>query len=151
MKKVESFELDHTKVKAPFVRKCCVQKGKNGDVITKFDIRFMQPNVEEMQSEGIHTLEHIMATYLREKADYIIDISPMGCRTGFYMVTWGEHSVDEIIDIVAYALENVIKANEIPAANEVQCGNYRLHSLELAQEYARKVLDSGISNKVFGK
>ena len=67
MRKVESFELDHTKVKAPFVRKCCVQKGKNGDVITKYDIRFMQPNVEEMQSEGIHTLEHIMATYLRER------------------------------------------------------------------------------------
>ena len=150
MKKVESFELDHTKVKAPFVRKCCVQKGKNGDVITKYDIRFMQPNAEEMQSEGIHTLEHIMATYLREKADYIIDISPMGCRTGFYMVTWGEHSVDEIIDIVAYALENVIKASEIPAANEVQCGNYKLHSLELAREYAKKVLDRGISNKVFG-
>lgn len=150
MRKVESFELDHTKVKAPFVRKCCVQKGKNGDVITKYDIRFMQPNAEEMQSEGIHTLEHIMATYLREKADYIIDISPMGCRTGFYMVTWGEHSVDEIIDIVAYALENVIKASEIPAANEVQCGNYKLHSLELAREYAKKVLDRGISNKVFG-
>ena len=150
MRKVESFELDHTKVKAPFVRKCCVQKGRNGDVITKYDIRFMQPNAEEMQSEGIHTLEHIMATYLREKADYIIDISPMGCRTGFYMVTWGEHSVDEIIDIVAYALENVIKASEIPAANEVQCGNYKLHSLELAREYAKKVLDRGISNKVFG-
>ncbi len=150
MRKVESFELDHTKVKAPFVRKCCVQKGKNGDVITKYDIRFMQPNVEEMQSEGIHTLEHIMATYLREKADYIIDISPMGCRTGFYMVTWGEHSVDEIIDIVAYALENVIKASEIPAANEVQCGNYKLHSLELAREYAKTVLDRGINNKVFG-
>ena len=150
MRKVESFELDHTKVKAPFVRKCCVQKGKNGDVITKYDIRFMQPNAEEMQSEGIHTLEHIMATYLREKADYIIDISPMGCRTGFYMVTWGEHSVDEIIDIVAYALENVIKASEIPAANEVQCGNYKLHSLELAREYAKTVLDRGINNKVFG-
>ena len=66
------------------------------------------------------------------------------------MVTWGEHSVDEIIDIVAYALENVIKASEIPAANEVQCGNYKLHSLELAREYAKTVLDRGINNKVFG-
>ena len=48
MQKVESFELDHTKVKAPFVRKCCVQQGEKGDKITKFDIRFTQPNEAEM-------------------------------------------------------------------------------------------------------
>lgn len=147
MTKVESFELDHTKVKAPFVRKCCVQKGKNGDVVTKFDIRFMQPNVEEMQSEGIHTLEHLMATHLREKADFIIDVSPMGCRTGFYMVVWGEHSVDEIIEIVNYTLEKVMCDTTIPAMNEIQCGNYKLHSIELAREYAKKVLDKGLSDK----
>lgn len=151
MKKVESFELDHRKVVAPFVRKCCVQKGKHGDTVAKYDIRFMQPNKEEMQSEGIHTLEHIMATFIREKADYVIDVSPMGCRTGFYMVTWGDRSVDEIIDVVSYALENVIKATEIPAANEIQCGNFKLHSLELAREYAKKVLDAGLSDRVFEK
>lgn len=150
MVKVESFELDHTKVKAPFVRKCCTQKGHNGDVITKFDIRFMQPNKEEMQSEGIHTLEHLMATHLREKADYIIDVSPMGCRTGFYMVTWGEHEVQEIIDIVTYALEKALEDTEIPAMNEVQCGNYKLHSIELAKNYAQKVLSQGLSDKIFG-
>lgn len=151
MQKVESFELDHTKVKAPFVRKCCVEKGPSGDTITKFDIRFMQPNAEEMQSEGIHTLEHLMATYMRDKADYIIDVSPMGCRTGFYMVVWGEHEVNEIIDVVKYALENTLKAEEVPALNEVQCGNFRLHSLKLAKEYAEKVLKQGISDKVYGE
>lgn len=150
MVKVESFELDHTKVKAPFVRKCCTQKGSNGDIITKFDIRFMQPNKEEMQSEGIHTLEHLMATHLREKADYIIDVSPMGCRTGFYMVTWGEHEVQEIIDIVTYALENVLNDTEIPAMNEIQCGNYKLHSMEMAKKYASEVLAKGLSDKIFG-
>ncbi len=150
MQKVESFELDHTKVKAPFVRKCCVQKGPKGDTVTKFDIRFMQPNVEEMQSEGIHTLEHLMATHLREKADYIIDISPMGCRTGFYMVTWGEHEVGEIIDAVTYALKKALEDEVIPAMNEVQCGNYKLHSIELAKQYAQEVLKKGLSDKVFG-
>ena len=150
MVKVESFELDHTKVKAPFVRRCCTQKGPNGDTITKFDIRFMQPNKKEMQSEGIHTLEHLMATHLREKADYIIDVSPMGCRTGFYMVTWGEHDVQEIIDIVTYALENVLKDTEIPAMNEIQCGNYKLHSMELAKKYAEDVLTKGLSDKIYG-
>ena len=150
MEKVESFELDHTLVKAPYVRKCCVQQGEKGDKITKFDIRFTQPNVAEMQSEGIHTLEHLMATHLREKADYIIDVSPMGCRTGFYMVTWGEHEVDEIIDIVKYTLEKVLEDTEIPAMNAVQCGYYKLHSMELAKQYARDVLSKGLSDKIFG-
>jgi S-ribosylhomocysteine lyase len=147
MQKVESFELDHTKVKAPFVRKCCVQQGEKGDKITKFDIRFTQPNVSEMQSEGIHTLEHLMATHLREKADYIIDVSPMGCRTGFYMTCWGEIDVNEIIDALNKSLNKVLDTTEIPAENEVQCGNYRLHSLKRAKEYAKKVLDEGIKDK----
>lgn len=147
MNKVESFELDHTKVKAPFVRLCCVLKGKCGDVVSKFDIRFMQPNAEELESEGIHTLEHFMATFMREKTNDIIDLSPMGCRTGFYMTIWGEHEVSEIIDITNYALNKILEQTEIPAQNEIQCGNYRLHSLELAKEYANKVLTSGLSDK----
>ena len=36
MEKVESFKLDHNKVKAPFVRKCCVLEGKMGDKVSKF-------------------------------------------------------------------------------------------------------------------
>ena len=40
MEKVESFKLDHNKVKAPFVRKCCVLDGKMGDKVSKFDLRF---------------------------------------------------------------------------------------------------------------
>ena len=150
MNKVESFELDHTKVKAPFVRRCCVLNGKSGDVVTKFDIRFMQPNVEELQSPGIHTLEHFMATFMREKTDDIIDLSPMGCRTGFYLTMWGEHEISEIIDMTNYALEKILVQTEIPAMNEIQCGNYRLHSLELAKEYAKKVLVGGLSDKIYG-
>ena len=64
--KVESFDLDHTKVKAPYVRMCSVYTGEKGDVVTKFDVRFTQPNKAEMESDGLHTLEHLMATYLRE-------------------------------------------------------------------------------------
>ena len=150
MTKVESFELDHTKVVAPFVRKCCVLKGEKGDIVTKFDIRFTQPNVSEMESAGIHTLEHFMATYMREKTDDIIDLSPMGCRTGFYMTIWGEHEPSEIIEIVNYALKKIGNATEIMAQNEVQCGNYRLHSLELAKKYARDVLEKGLSDKIYG-
>jgi len=147
--KVESFELDHTKVKAPFVRKCSVLKGKNGDVVTKFDLRFCQPNVTELESDGIHTMEHLLAVYLRDYTDDIIDLSPMGCRTGFYMTIWGEHEVTEIIEILNKALERVVTTTEIPAKNPVQCGNYKLHSLEKAVGYASEALEKGFSDKIF--
>lgn len=149
--RVESFELDHTKVKAPFVRKCSVYEGDRGDVVTKYDIRFTQPNVAQMQSEGIHTLEHLLATYLRDTdedfASKIIDISPMGCRTGFYMTIWGEEEPIEIARRVTEALRLVLTADSIPAENEIQCGNYRLHSLELAKSYAKDVLNKGLDDK----
>ncbi|GIM30412.1 S-ribosylhomocysteine lyase [Clostridium polyendosporum] len=149
MIKVESFSLDHTKVKAPYVRKCGKQIGANGDLITKFDLRFMQPNKEDMPTAAIHTLEHLLAGYMREKLDGIIDISPMGCRTGFYMVAWGEVSVEQVIEAVEYSLKKIIAAGEVPAANVIQCGNYRDHSLFSAKEYAKYVLEKGISSEVF--
>ena len=86
MEKVESFKLDHNKVKAPYVRKCCVLDGKIGDKVSKFDLRFLQPNVEAFGTASMHGLEHLLATYLREELDNIIDLSPMGCRTGFYLI-----------------------------------------------------------------
>lgn len=145
--KVESFALDHTKVKAPFVRKCTVLTGEKGDKVTKFDIRFMQPNKEEMQSEGIHTLEHLLATYMRDDMDNIIDLSPMGCRTGFYMTAWGENDVKTVIAAVENSLKKVLETKVVPAMNEVQCGNYRLHSLALAKEYAKNALEKGFTDK----
>ena len=145
--KVESFALDHTKVKAPFVRKCTVLTGEKGDKVTKFDIRFMQPNKEEMQSEGIHTLEHLLATYMRDDMDNIIDLSPMGCRTGFYMTAWGEDDVKTVIGAVENSLKKVLETEVVPAMNEVQCGNYKLHSLALAKEYAKNALSEGFTDK----
>ncbi|MGL5822382.1 MAG: S-ribosylhomocysteine lyase [Sarcina sp.] len=149
MQKVESFELDHTKVVAPYVREAGVLKGQKGDIVTKFDIRFVQPNKEMLEIEGIHTLEHFLATFMRDKLTELIDISPMGCRTGFYMVTFGEVTVDETIEALNYALGEILKQEEIPAANETQCGSYKLHSLELAKEYSRRLLDEGVSNQFY--
>jgi S-ribosylhomocysteine lyase len=147
--KVESFSLDHTIVKAPFVRKCGVYNGQKGDQITKFDLRFMQPNKEEMQTGAIHTLEHLMAGWLRDEIDGIIDLSPMGCRTGFYLTVWGDREPKEIIEGLGKALKKVLEADEVPATTEKECGNYRDHSLEGAKELASKVLEQGISDKVF--
>lgn len=149
MKKVESFELDHRKVRAPYVRQAGIKEGKKGDIVTKFDIRFMQPNKEMIDERGIHTLEHFLAGFMREKIDDLIDISPMGCKTGFYMVTFGEIPVDEVIKALNYSLEEILKQEVIPAENEVQCGSYKLHSLELAKKYAQRLLNEGINNKFY--
>ena len=66
----------------------------------------------------------------------------MGCRTGFYLVKIGEATVDEVKKALISALQKVLRAVEVPAANAVQCGNYRDLSLEQAQKYARQVLNA---------
>lgn len=149
--KVESFKLDHTKVKAPYIRKCCVLEGPRGDKVTKFDLRFLQPNSETFGTASIHGLEHLLATYLRDTLDNIIDLSPMGCRTGFYLSIFGNREVSEIKEVVEKSLNVVLNATEIPAANDIQCGNYRDLSLFGAKEYAKEVLKKGFSLNIYGE
>lgn len=141
--KVESFELDHTKVVAPYIRKAGVYVGKNKDIVTKFDLRFMQPNKETMDICAIHTLEHLLAVYLRETSldERIIDLSPMGCRTGFYFSLWEDTSEDEVKTALVESLKKVLESTEIPAANEVQCGTYKDHSLEGAKKLAKNFIE----------
>ena len=148
---VESFELDHRKVKAPYVRRCCVLDGAKGDKVTKFDLRFLQPNVESFGTAAMHGLEHLLAHELRNNLDGIIDLSPMGCRTGFYLTTWGERDAAEVKEALEKSLKFVLNANEIPAANDVQCGNYKDLSLFGAKEYAKKVLETGFSLNIYGE
>ena len=150
MNKVESFELDHRKVKAPYVRKCCVVKGPKGDEVTKFDIRFLQPNKEAVGTAAMHGLEHLLAYELRKKLEGIIDLSPMGCRTGFYLSIFGNKEPFEIKNAVESALKDILNAKEIPAANEIQCGNYRDLSLFGAKEYAKEALEKGFSLNIYG-
>ena len=93
---VESFNLDHTKVTAPYVRQASKKVGTKGDIVSKYDIRFCQPNEEFMPIASIHTLEHLVAEYIRNVLDGIIDFSPMGCRTGFYLSIWGDRTTEEM-------------------------------------------------------
>lgn len=151
MEKVESFKLDHNKVKAPFVRKCCVLDGKMGDKVSKFDLRFLQPNKEAFGTAAMHGLEHLLATYLREELEGLIDLSPMGCRTGFYLVMWGDVEAKAVKEGLERALEKVLNAEEMIVATSVECGNYRDLSLFGAKEYAKYVLDKGFSLNIYGE
>jgi S-ribosylhomocysteine lyase len=139
---VDSFNLDHTKVTAPFVRQAGKKVGPKGDIVTKFDIRFCQPNKEFMTTGTIHTLEHLMAEYIRDEMQGVIDLSPMGCRTGFYFTVFGEYSEEEIAEHLMRVLEKVaVWDKPIPATTEQECGNYRDHDLEGAKRYAKMWCD----------
>ncbi|WP_440894831.1 S-ribosylhomocysteine lyase [Amphibacillus sp. Q70] len=137
---VESFNLDHTKVVAPYVRLVGVTTGKQGDQVYKYDLRFCQPNQEHMDMPGLHSLEHLMAENIRNHLNSVLDIGPMGCQTGFYLSIFNNDSFDEIIDALEKTLNDVLNATEVPACNEVQCGWAASHSLEGAQDIARTML-----------
>ena len=98
-----------------------------------------------------YTIQYIVKVrYLsHEKMDGIIDISPMGCRTGFYMIAWGDVYVDTVIDTLNYALNKILEQDIIPATTAKECGNYRDHSLFAAKEYIKEVLQHGISDNIY--
>ena len=138
---VESFNLDHTKVKAPYVRLACVTDGDFGDKIYKYDLRVCQSNQEHMEMPSLHSLEHLMAELSRNHSDKIVDISPMGCQTGFYIALLNMGDYDEVLQLIENTLKDVLSATEVPACNVVQCGWAASHSLEGAQQIARGLLD----------
>jgi S-ribosylhomocysteine lyase len=136
---------------APAVRLAKKMVSPKGDKITVYDLRFCKPNEEMMTSEGIHTLEHLYAGFMRDnlkdKDIEVIDISPMGCRTGLYMSIIGELSSDEVIEAWKNSMIDVLKVKsqeEIPELNIYQCGTCAMHSLKDAKEIAQKVLHRGI-------
>ncbi|MDR3242214.1 MAG: S-ribosylhomocysteine lyase [Lactobacillaceae bacterium] len=152
MAEVESFQLDHTKVKAPYVRRIAEEVGQNGDVITNFDIRLVQPNEDAMPTAALHTIEHLLASLIRDRMDGMIDCSPFGCRTGFHMIVWGKHTTEEVAPVIKSSLEaiaDVVTWEDVPGTTIESCGNYRDHSLFSAKEWSKKILTEGISTDAF--
>lgn len=138
---VESFNLDHTKVAAPYVRLAGLKEGRNGDVVHKYDIRLKQPNKAHMEMPALHSLEHLMAENVRNHTDHVVDLSPMGCQTGFYLSLINHDNYDDVLNIIEKTLKDVLAATEVPACNEVQCGWAASHSLEGAKELAKEMLE----------
>lgn len=148
---LDSFKVDHTKMPAPAVRRAKGMKTPKGDDITVFDLRFVAPNKEILSSEGIHTLEHLFAGFMRDHLNSgdveIIDISPMGCRTGFYMSLIGTPDEQRVADAWSASMKDILQVKEqkdIPELNIYQCGTCAMHSLEDAKAIATKVLERGI-------
>lgn len=140
---VESFNLDHRTVSAPYVRVADRKQLPGGDVVTKYDVRFTQPNKAHLPMPTVHSLEHTMAEKMRDHVDNVIDVGPMGCQTGFYVTVVNQDEVGGLpafLDTLAATLTDVVDATEVPAANEVQCGWGANHDLAGAQQAARDFL-----------
>ena len=149
---LDSFTVDHTIMPAPAVRKAKGMKSPSGDDITVFDLRFVKPNKGILSEKGIHTLEHLFAGFIREhlnsKKVEIIDVSPMGCRTGFYMSVLGKPKESKVAAAWLLSMEDVLKVKrkkDIPELNVYQCGTYKMHSLKEAKDIAKNILKKGVS------
>ncbi|MDX1304583.1 S-ribosylhomocysteine lyase [Photobacterium sp.] len=148
---LDSFTVDHTRMHAPAVRVAKTMQTPKGDTITVFDLRFCRPNKDILTERGIHTLEHLYAGFMRNHLNSdqveIIDISPMGCRTGFYMSLIGTPSEQDVAASWRAAMEDILKVEsqeQIPELNEYQCGTYGMHSLDEAKAIAKNILAQGI-------
>ena len=149
---VESFELDHTIVKAPYVRLIGEETGPKGDIISNYDIRLVQPNEDSIPTAGLHTIEHLLAKLIRTRIDGMIDCSPFGCRTGFHMIMWGRHTSAEIAAVIKDSLKEIAETTtweDVPGTTIESCGNYKDHSLFSAKEWAKLILEQGISDDAF--
>lgn len=138
MKRIKSFEVDHTKVSVGmYISRI------DGDVVT-YDLRCVKPNGGVyMSPASMHTTEHILATYVRNSkfGENIIYAGPMGCRTGFYLLTRGI-SNEEAITLVREALDFISKfEGAIPGVSEAECGNYLEHDLQGAKENLKELME----------
>ena len=142
MEKINSFTIDHTKL-LPGVYVSREDAAEHGAPVTTYDIRLTRPNFEPVMGTGeVHTIEHIGATYLRNRADVkdrVIYWGPMGCRTGFYLIMAGAPALPEVealmCDLFAFT---AAFEGDIPGATPVECGNYSDMDLPAAKARAEK-------------
>lgn len=136
-------ELDHRLLSAPHVKLRSFTVGQTGDVVYAVDLRINQPNKDFLSSTEMHSFEHfLLAGFQKYMPKNFISIGLMGCQTGFYLILFNEGSAEKICSTYENILNDILIANEVPYANIQQCGNYKNHSLELAQTLASRVLDA---------
>ncbi len=151
MERIASFTVDHLKLLPGLY---VSRKDKRGDtVITTFDMRITAPNREPvMDIPALHTIEHLGATYLRNSKykEDIVYFGPMGCRTGCYILMFGDLCSEDVYDLVIELCDFIISfEGDIPGAAPEQCGNYSEQNLNIAKYYISKYKKALIENKNF--
>ena len=136
-------ELDHRRLKAPHVKLRSFTEGPKGDAVYCVDLRINQPNTNFLSSTEMHSFEHfLLAGFQKYLPENFLSVGLMGCQTGFYLILFNEGSAEKICGAYECILADILNAREVPYANIAQCGNYKNHSLELAQKLARRVLEA---------
>ena len=140
MEMIQSFSVDHTRI-IPGIFTSRVDKLGEYSVTT-YDIRLKKPNKEPViDVAAMHTLEHIIATFLRNDEEWkneVVYWGPMGCLTGFYLILKGNRSPKEIYDLLLRAFKAVDEADDVPGASPENCGHYLMHNLGMAKWYANE-------------
>lgn len=146
---IPSFSVDHTLIIPGIFTSRIDTLGE--ELITTYDIRVTRPNREPaVDVAAMHSLEHIIATFLRndpEWKDEIVYWGPMGCLTGFYLIMKGNRSPKKIYDLILKAFRSVKEQEDVPGATAVNCGNALMHNLPMAKWYAEKFADYLEDNK----
>ncbi len=145
METVSSFEVDHDRL----LRGVYISRidSVGAEKVTTFDLRMKLPNVEEVLTNGgIHTIEHLMAVYLRTQsgdfAEQVLYVGPMGCRTGMYLILKGLPQPKDIVPVLIELFDYISKFDgQVPATTSIECGNYRDHNLEDAKKEAKLYLE----------
>ncbi len=139
VKRIASFSVDHDYI-TPGVYVSRV----DGD-ITTFDLRTRRPNSGDyMDNLTMHSVEHMFATYVRNSSigESIIYFGPMGCQTGFYLLTRGEE-LETVYSCIIETLEKIIgHEGEMFGAVREECGNYKNLDLAAAKEECRRYLSA---------
>ncbi|MCD8373463.1 MAG: S-ribosylhomocysteine lyase [Clostridia bacterium] len=140
MEKIASFTVNHLKLKRGlYVSR---KDARENVTVTTFDMRVTEPNAEPViDTPALHTIEHLGATYLRNsqiKKD-VVYFGPMGCRTGFYVILFGDLKPTDIyknICDMCVFIENF--EGDIPGAKPEECGNFSEQNLNMAKYYIKK-------------
>lgn len=143
MKKIESFTVDHLRLNLGVYVSRVDHVG--AETVTTFDLRMKYPNKERLDNGAIHTLEHLIATFVRndeEFASRILYFGPMGCLTGMYLLVHGIYTAEEILPLLKRAFTFAADyEGEIPGVSAIECGNYELHNLTGAKLEAAAYLE----------
>ena len=140
MEMIQSFSVDHTRIVPGIFTSRVDHLGEYS--VTTYDIRLKRPNREPViEVAAMHSLEHIIATFLRNDPDWkdeVIYWGPMGCLTGFYLILKGNRAPQELYDLLLRAFRSVEEAKEVPGTAPENCGYCLMHNLEMATWFARE-------------
>lgn len=151
MEKIASFTIDHTELLPGLY--LSRRDEKDGVTVTTFDLRFTAPNRESaMDMAALHTVEHLFATYLRNSdgKEDVVYFGPMGCRTGCYLLLFGEKTPEDALPAVLGACDFTLSfRGEIPGAKAAECGNFLEHDLSLAKYYVARYKEELLTHRRF--